>query len=111
MREGAEDDGDREATVPAIEAVTATRTRAARLRVRVRAAGVRRTPPVKAASGSHPVWGSRYADDMGRLVASGGMRVLVVEDEVYMAEAIRDGLRLEAIAADTAGDGDAGLEL
>ncbi len=28
------------------------------------------------------------------------MRVLVVEDEPYMAEAIRDGLRLEAIAAD-----------
>jgi hypothetical protein len=28
-----------------------------------------------------------------------------------MAEAIRDGLRLEAIAADFAGDGDAALEL
>src|SRR5919206_113793 len=28
------------------------------------------------------------------------MRVLLVEDEPYMAEAIRDGLRLEAIAAD-----------
>src|SRR5579862_1644691 len=27
------------------------------------------------------------------------MRVLIVEDEPYMAEAIRDGLRLEAIAA------------
>jgi len=26
--------------------------------------------------------------------------VLVVEDKPYMAEAIRDGLRLEAIAAD-----------
>ena len=34
------------------------------------------------------------------------MRVLVVEDELYLAEAIRDGLRLEAIAADIAGDGD-----
>jgi DNA-binding response OmpR family regulator len=34
------------------------------------------------------------------------MRVLVVEDEPYMAEAIRDGLRLEAIAADIAGNGD-----
>jgi two-component system response regulator VanR len=33
------------------------------------------------------------------------MRVLVVEDEPYMAEAIRDGLRLEAIAADIADDG------
>jgi two-component system response regulator VanR len=39
------------------------------------------------------------------------MRVLVVEDELYMAEAIRDGLRLEAIAADIAGDGDTALEL
>jgi two-component system sensor histidine kinase VanS len=39
------------------------------------------------------------------------MRVLLVEDEPYMAEAIRDGLRLEAIAADIAGDGDAALEL
>lgn len=39
------------------------------------------------------------------------MRVLVVEDEPYMAQAIRDGLRLEAIAADIAGDGDAALEL
>jgi two-component system response regulator VanR len=39
------------------------------------------------------------------------MRVLVVEDEPYLAEAIRDGLRLEAIAADTAGDGDTALEL
>jgi two-component system, OmpR family, response regulator VanR len=39
------------------------------------------------------------------------VRVLVVEDEPYMADAIRDGLRLEAIAADIAGDGDAALEL
>jgi len=39
------------------------------------------------------------------------MRVLVVEDEPYMAEAIRDGLRLEAIAADIADDGDTALEL
>src|SRR6059036_960805 len=39
------------------------------------------------------------------------MRVLIVEDEPYMAEAIRDGLRLEAIAADIAGDGDVALEL
>src|ERR671912_405104 len=39
------------------------------------------------------------------------MRVLIVEDEPLMAEAIRDGLRLEAIAADIAGDGDAALEL
>lgn len=39
------------------------------------------------------------------------MRVLIVEDEPYLAAAIRDGLRLEAIAADIAGDGDAALEL
>src|SRR3954447_21826224 len=32
-------------------------------------------------------------------------------DEPYMADAIRAGLRLEAIAADVAGDGDAALEL
>jgi DNA-binding response OmpR family regulator len=32
------------------------------------------------------------------------MRVLIVEDEPYMADAIRDGLRLEAInAPDTKG--------
>jgi len=39
------------------------------------------------------------------------MRVLVVEDEPLMAEAIRDGLRLAAIAADIAGDGGTALEL
>jgi two-component system response regulator VanR len=39
------------------------------------------------------------------------MRVLIVEDEPYMAEAIRDGLRLEAIAADIAGDGHTALHL
>jgi two-component system, OmpR family, response regulator VanR len=39
------------------------------------------------------------------------VRVLIVEDEPLMAEAIRDGLRLEAIAADVAGDGDTALEL
>lgn len=39
------------------------------------------------------------------------MRVLVVEDEPYLAEAIRDGLRLSAIAADLAGDGHVALEL
>src|SRR3954463_4808527 len=39
------------------------------------------------------------------------MRVLVVGEEPYMAEAIRDGLRLEAIAADIAGDGKTALEL
>jgi two-component system response regulator VanR len=39
------------------------------------------------------------------------MRVLLVEDEPFMADAIRDGLRLEAIAADVAGDGDTALKL
>src|SRR6476646_2007920 len=38
----------------------------------------------------------------GRARSIAGMRVLVVEDEPYMAEAIREGLRLEAIAADIA---------
>ena len=37
--------------------------------------------------------------------------MLIVEDEPYMAEAIRDGLRLEAIAADIAADGDTALEM
>lgn len=37
--------------------------------------------------------------------------MLIVEDEPYLAEAIRDGLRLKAIAADIAGDGFAALEL
>ncbi|MFT4036849.1 MAG: response regulator transcription factor [Thermomicrobiales bacterium] len=39
------------------------------------------------------------------------MRVLIVEDEPYLADAIRAGLRLEAIAADIAGDGETALEL
>ena len=67
--------------------------------------------PVKAAGCCQHVWFFRYADDMFGLAASEGMRVLIVEDEPYMAQAIRDGLRLEAIAADIAGDGDAALEL
>ena len=37
--------------------------------------------------------------------------MLIVEDEPYLAQAVRDGLRLEAIAADVAGDGDTALEL
>ncbi len=39
------------------------------------------------------------------------MRVLIVEDEPYMADAIRDGLQLEAIAADIANDGDTALAM
>ncbi|RKS05054.1 two-component system response regulator VanR [Nocardiopsis sp. Huas11] len=38
------------------------------------------------------------------------MRVLVVEDEPFMAEALRSGLRQEAVAADVALDGDEALE-
>jgi hypothetical protein len=52
-----------------------------------------------------------YVDDMSGMAASVRRRVLIVEDEPLMAEAIRDGLRLAAIAADTAGDGDTALEL
>lgn len=37
--------------------------------------------------------------------------MLIVEDEPFLAEAIRDGLRLEAIAADIAADGHVALEL
>ena len=48
---------------------------------------------------------------MRALTTIARMRVLVVEDEPFLAEAIRDGLRLEAIAADLAGDGDTALEL
>jgi len=38
------------------------------------------------------------------------MRVLIVEDEVFLAEALRTGLRHEAISADIALDGDEALE-
>jgi hypothetical protein len=34
------------------------------------------------------------------------VRVLIVQDELHMTKAIRDGLRLEAIAPDIPGDGD-----
>src|SRR5262245_27535641 len=67
--------------------------------------------PVKATSRCRAVSGPAYSGDRRRRVASGAVRVLVVEDEPYMAEAVRDGLRLAAIAADIAGDGDAALEL
>jgi DNA-binding response OmpR family regulator len=39
-----------------------------------------------------------------------GMRVLVVEDEPVLAEAVAEGLRREAFAVDVAHDGDAALE-
>ena len=38
------------------------------------------------------------------------MRVLIVEDERFLAEAIQSGLRYEAIASDIALDGDTALE-
>ncbi len=38
------------------------------------------------------------------------MRVLVIEDDGELAEAIAAGLRLDGMAVDTALDGDAGLE-
>jgi len=68
-------------------------------------------PPVKETRCCRHVWGFRYADDILPAGTIGSVRVLIVEDEPYMAEAIRDGLRLEAIAADIAGDGDTALEL
>lgn len=37
------------------------------------------------------------------------MRVLIVEDEIFLAEALQAGLRLDAIAADIAHDGDDAL--
>src|SRR5215469_14204600 len=68
-------------------------------------------PPVNAACCCQPVCVFRYAGDMRPARSIARMRVLIVEDEPYMAEAIRDGLRLEAIAADIAGDGSTALEL
>ena len=41
----------------------------------------------------------------------GSMRVLTVEEEPCMTEAIPDGMRLEAIAGDGARDGDTAMEL
>ena len=38
------------------------------------------------------------------------MRVLIVEDELFLAEAVQAGLRHEAIASDIALDGDVALE-
>jgi DNA-binding response OmpR family regulator len=40
----------------------------------------------------------------------GGVRVLVVEDELILADAIAEWLRREAFAVDVVGDGDAALE-
>src|SRR6478752_5069617 len=88
-------------------------TRSLRIRIRrvfARARSRWLIPRFKAAWRCRHVSGFRYADETRRLYHR-SMRVLIVEDEPYMAEAIRDGLRLEAIAADIAGDGDSALEL
>src|SRR5215470_5667676 len=97
-----------------IAAVTTTRPTAMGprvLRVVFRADAARVMLPVKAAWCCQHVCGFRYADNMLPARSIESMRVLIVEDESYLAEAIRDGLRLEAIAADIAGDGDTALEL
>jgi DNA-binding response OmpR family regulator len=47
---------------------------------------------------------------MGRFVSIGVVRVLVVEDERLLADAIVEWLRREAFAVDVAYDGDAALE-
>jgi two-component system response regulator VanR len=39
------------------------------------------------------------------------MRVLIIEDELFLAEALQSGLRHESIAADIALDGDSALDL
>src|SRR4051812_5716452 len=66
--------------------------------------------PLKETACCQHVSGFRYADETRRLYHR-CMRVLIVEDEPYLAEAVRDGLRLEAIAADIAGDGDTAIAL
>lgn len=53
----------------------------------------------------------RYEDHIQQTLARPSMRVLLLEDEAYLGEAIREGLRLEAIASDLATDGFAALEL
>src|SRR3954451_15184140 len=73
-------------------------------------AETRSMPPLKETACCRHVSGFRYADETRRLY-HGCMRFLIVEEEPYLAEAVRDGLRLEAIAADIAGDGDTALEL
>ena len=48
---------------------------------------------------------------MGRNRGRRGVRVLIVEDEAYLAEAIQTALRRASIAADTVTDGAAALEV
>src|SRR3954471_4214068 len=68
-------------------------------------------PQAKASARCPGVRGFPYAADTHPLSSLRRMRVLIVEDEPLLGQAIRDGLRLEAIAADVAGDGDTALEL
>jgi hypothetical protein len=80
---------------------TATNAPPGRLQIRIRA-GVARpgrlevTLPESGAGCHQRVCDFRYADDMRR-PEHRSMRVLLVEDEPPMADAIRDGLGLEAI--------------
>ena len=53
------------------------------------------------------VCGFRYAGDTCPLSSVGMCACWCRRGRAYLAEAIRDGLRLEAIAADIAGDGHA----
>src|SRR5947208_12810723 len=99
----------------AVAAMTRSRAATRILRIRIGRGGVRARllyamRQFKAAWRCLHVWGFRYAGDT-RAPYHRSMRVLIVEDEPYMADAIRDGLRLEAIAADIAGDGETALAL
>lgn len=58
--------------------------------------------PAEVATHTPPICAPPYAERM---------RVLIVEDEPLLAEGIRDGLRLEAIASDIAADGSTALEM
>ena len=66
---------------------------------------------VRSAPFDHRVFPRLHTSAICRAAYASRMRVLIVEDEPYLAEAVRDGLRLEAIAADIALDGDSALEL
>src|SRR2546423_15494442 len=79
-------------------------------RVVVRACLLWVTPPDLPTSCRERVSVFQYAGDMPRLYHP-SVRVLIVEDEPFMADAIRDGFRPEAIAADIASDGEAALKL
>jgi len=98
------------ATTKAASALPPRSLRIGAWRVVVRGGLLRTTLPRSPTSCCQRVSVFRYAGDMPPLYHR-SVRVLIVEDEPLMAEAIRDGLRLEAIAADIAGDGDSALRL